>query len=270
MKLARSLTIWVLLLAALAPAGAAAAETRTFLNTDDLFPTGGALTVGPASKYPSTIAVSGVAGTVTKATVTVVGLASASGDDIDMAINGPNGQTVMLMSDACGLATGLSNDDYVFDDSAPVFLSDVGGCPNPFKTATVMPSNYGDPAEDDLSPNGGPAAPYLNKLSFLAGGSPNGAWNLFVRDDNQDFNGFDVKAWALTLEIEPPPPPPPTIVTVTVPGPPAPSASASPPAGRSTTQAKTGQRAAALAKCKTKKSPKARARCRAKAQKLPV
>ena len=51
----------LLILAALWPA-AARAETRTFVNFDELFPTGGALTLGPASKFPSTISVDGVIG----------------------------------------------------------------------------------------------------------------------------------------------------------------------------------------------------------------
>jgi hypothetical protein len=194
-----------LLAAALFPA-AARAETRTFLNSTDLFPTGGALTEGPANEYPSSIAVSGLSGTVTKVTVKVIGYASASPDDTDMAIVGPNGQAVMLMSDACGLnPITAANDDWTFGDSAPTFLSDNGPCGNN-QEASVKPSNYENPDNDALTTGGGPAGPYLNKLSFLAGGSPNGAWNLFVFDDNPGFHGFDTSAWALNLDIQPPPP----------------------------------------------------------------
>jgi len=51
----------LLLLAAPTPAGAAAAEIRTFLNTDREFPVGDANGLfGPANHYPSTIVVSGV------------------------------------------------------------------------------------------------------------------------------------------------------------------------------------------------------------------
>jgi hypothetical protein len=256
-----------LLLAALAPAGAAAAETRTFLNTDHEFPTGDANGLfGPASHYPSTIVVSGVAGTVTNVTATVVGLSSASGDDIDMALVGPNEEQVMLMSDACGVNPNtLSEKTWTFDDAAQEFLSDPGSCPAA-QVASFKPSNYENPELDSLSKEGGgPPPPYTNSMSDLAGGSPNGSWELFVLDDNKTgFVGFSFGAWALNLEIEPPPPPAPTVVTVTVPGPstgsPAPTAH----------PAKTGKRAAALAKCKMKKTAKKRAKCRAKAQKLPV
>ncbi len=65
---------------------------------------------------------------------------------------------------------------------------------------------------DDLSvAPGGPPPPYVNNLAVLAGGSPNGSWDLFVLDDNSACClGFSIDSgWALTLEVEPPPPEPP-------------------------------------------------------------
>jgi hypothetical protein len=230
-----------LLICAVFPA-AAGAETRTFVETPNLFPTGGALSEGPANEYPSSIAVSGVAGTVTKVTVTLIGYSSASPDDTDAVIVGPNGQKVMLVSDACGVNPNtLEDENWTFDDSAPTFISNGGPCAD-FQDESFKPTNYENPDDDDLTPSGGPAGPYLNSLSLLAGGSPNGAWNLFVFDDNPSFHGFDISAWALNLEIQPPPAAPQS----------------------------TGQQAAALAKCKGKKSKKARRKCRHKAQALPL
>ncbi len=224
---------------------AAGAETRTFVHTENLFPIDGALTEGPANEFPASINVSALSGTVTNVTVTLIGLTSASPDDIDAAIVGPNGQKVMLMSDACGINPNrLDDDNWTFDDSAATFLSDGGPCDS-FQDASFKPSNYEDPGLDDFTSAGGPAGPYLNSLALLAGGSPNGAWNLFVFDDNSSFHGFDLSAWALNLEIQPPP--------------------ATPAAPQAT-----GQRAAALAKCKAKKTKKARKKCRRKAQALPL
>ncbi len=229
---------------------AAGAESRSFVNVFNLFPTQGALTSGPANEFPSTIPVSGVPGTVTKVTVTLIGYTSSSPDDTDALIVGPNGQQVMLMSDACGAnPTTLEDDNWTFDDSASTFLSDNGPCGS-FRDESHKPSNYEDPSLDDFTSAGGPAGPYLNSLSLLAGGSPNGNWNLFVFDDNASFHGFDFSAWALNLQIQPPPA--------------APAAPAAPGS-----QA-TGKRAAALAKCKSKKSKKARRKCRHKAQSLPL
>jgi hypothetical protein len=251
----RYLTLFASLAVAVAllPA-AASAETRTFLNTTDLGPTGGALTEGPANEYPSSIVVSGVSGTVTKATVTVIRLGSASGDDIDMLMTGPNGRAVLLMSDVCGENPNtLTNEDWTFDDAAPTFLSDGGPCA-PNQTASFKPSNFGgDPLLDDMNvaplgaPNA-PAPPYLNKLSFLAGGSPNGSWNLFIRDDNAvGFNGFGLPAWALTLDVQPP----------ATPGtPPLTPATPVAPAKKKCKKKKNGKKAAAAKKCKKKPKKK--------------
>jgi len=193
-----------LLLVMLLPA-VAQGETVTFFKAENLFPLAGGGTEGPANHYPSTINVAGLSGTVTKATVTLIGFGSSSPDDTDMVIAGPNGQKVMLMSDACGLNPQTAErDNWTFDDSAQTFLSNNGPCSN-FQEASFKPSNYEDPALDNLGVAGGPAPPYVNALSSFAGASPNGAWNLFIFDDNAvGFVGFTISGWALTLEVEPP------------------------------------------------------------------
>jgi hypothetical protein len=171
-----------------------------------------------------------------------------------MAMRGPNGQTVMLMSDACGESPNdLAGEDWTFDDAAPTFLSDNGPCTHS-QTASFMPSNYLPPPGtevDDMNvaplgaPNA-PAPPYLNKLSFLAGGSPNGSWALFVRDDNATgFVGFSIPAWTLTLEVQPP--------ATQSNNPPAPSPST--PAKKKKCKKKKGK-AAVAKKCKKKKKKK--------------
>ena len=195
-----------LCLALLVPA-AASGETRTFVNTQFLFPSAGAGASGPANHYPSTINVANVPGTVTKATVTLIGYGSSSPDDTDAVLAGPNGQSVMLMSDSCGLNPNTLDDvNVTFDDAAPTFLSNPGPCPNG-GDVIFKPSNYEDPALDDQSAAGGPVPPYLNALSVFNGASPDGAWKLFVLDDDAFFVGFRISGWALTLEVEPPGPP---------------------------------------------------------------
>ncbi|OJU85252.1 MAG: hypothetical protein BGO11_18520 [Solirubrobacterales bacterium 70-9] len=276
MKLLRSTgLVWLLLLALPGLTVAAAAETRTFLNLDHEFPTGDANGLfGPATHYPSTITVAGVPGTVTKVTATVIDLGSSSPDDIDMALVGPDGAQVMLMSDACGVSPSRFEEvTLTFDDAAPSFLSDNGPCASG-QVSTFKPSNYENPELDDFSKEGGgPPPPYTNALSALAGGSPDGDWKLYVLDDNAAAIGFTFVGWALNLEVEPPPAPAPTIETVTVPGPsttvPTPSPSPSKPVPRAA-PAKTGKRAAALAKCKAKKTKGQRAKCRQKARQLPL
>jgi subtilisin-like proprotein convertase family protein len=239
-------------LAALWPA-AAGAETRTFVNAEGFGPTDNGGTIGPANTYPGTVSVSGVAGTVTKVTLTTIEF--NANEDLDMALVGPNGARVMLMSDAC--SAGASRQTWTFDDAAPVFVSS-GSCPFG-QTISVRPTSYGDPDDDDLSVKGGPTGPFGNSLAAFNGISPNGDWKLFLIDDTDGSVGFFLAAFALHLEVQPPPPPsppPPRIVTVQVP------VQAQPQA--------TGKRAKALAKCKNKPTQEARKRCRNNARKLPV
>lgn len=264
MRLRRSLALWALLLAGLAPAGAAAAETRTFLNTEGFGPSEGAGTKGPATHYPGTVDVEGISGTVTGVTLTTIELSANA--DLDMALVGPNGAQVMLMSDACAAAS-VQRAVWTFEDEAPVFVPGLS-CPSG-PNASVRPTNY-EPESDDLSVDGGPTGPFTNSLSTAFDGiSPDGEWKLFMLDDSAGVVGFEMRAFALDLEIEPAPPTVQTVIqTVTVPGPPVASSPLPPPVA--TTPAKTGKRAAALARCKAKKSKEQRARCRAKAQKLPL
>jgi hypothetical protein len=252
----------LLALAVLWPASVGA-ETHTFVNYDANSPKDGAATEGPSLKFPSTIAVGGVAGTVTEVKVTTAPLRSTSPDDLDMALTGPNGQSVMLMSDSCGeFPNVLENDYFTFEDGAPGFLSNNGPCPS-HQRAAFRPSNYlgSAPEPEDFSGLGGPES-FVNNLGALAGGSPNGDWRLWLFDDNAfGYSGFGLGAWVLTLEVTPPPPlppPAPTIVTVQVPV----QAQVQPQA--------TGKRAKALAKCKSKPTQEAKKRCRSNARKLPV
>ena len=234
-------------LAALWPA-MAHGQSHTFLNTQGFGPGEDGGTKGPASNYPGTVSVSGLGGTVTKVTLTVIELTGSS--DLDMALVGPNGAAVMLMSDACSSAA--SKEIWTFDDAASVFVSS-GSCPFG-QRSSVRPTNYGDPEDDDLSVNGGPAGPFTNSLAVFNGIPPDGDWKLFMLDDTEGSVGFQMPAFALQLEVTPPPLPPPTIVTVQVPAPAGP----------------TGKRAKALAKCKKKPTAAAKKRCRANAKKLPV
>ena len=59
--------------------------------------------------------------------MTVIDLDSSSPDDIDMVITGPNGQKVMLMSDACGEnPNNLEDEDWTFEDAAPTSFPTTG------------------------------------------------------------------------------------------------------------------------------------------------
>jgi subtilisin-like proprotein convertase family protein len=259
----RLLVPLVISLLALAMAPLARADTHTFLDTDVIYPAEPIGIFGPANHFPATIEVEGVPGPVTNATVTLIQLGSGSGDDIDMALESPDGTQVMLMSDACGVDENLEDEVWTFDDAAPTFLSDNGPCTSG-EHKSYKPTNY-EPESDDFGPDG-PEGPFLNHLSAFDGSGAEGEWNLYVNDDNDEFFGYEFDGWALTLETEPPAPPAPEVITkivpqttvVTVPAPAAPSAT------------NTGKRAAALAKCKKKHDAKAKRSCVTKAKKLPA
>jgi hypothetical protein len=248
--------------AARAPAGAAAAETRTFLNTEGFGPSEAGGTIGPATHYPGTVEVAGVPGTVTGVTLTAIEL--NAGGELDMALVGPNGAQVMLMSDACR-TTSAQREIWTFADDAPIFVPQLSCTFG--QTISVRPTNY-EPESDNFGPKG-PPGPFTNSLAAFDGISPNGAWQLFMIDDSAGVVGCEMRAFALHLEIEPPPPTPPPapiVQTVLVPGP----ATAPAPTAAPKRAKKTGKRAAALAKCKLKKTKAKRVSCRAKARKLPL
>ncbi len=251
------------------PATTSAATVHSFANAQDLFPSGDANgTVGPANHYPSSIAVTDLEGTVTGVSAELIDLSSAKAEDIDLALEGPDGAVTMLMSDACG-DHPLSNLDWKFEDAAPTFLSQLscGTASHDFK-----PTNYFEEGKgDDLSADDGPEGPYLNSLAALTGGTPAGTWNLYVLDDSAGNIGFEIGGWELVLEVEPPSlPAPPAPPVAPVPAPPvAPVAAAAVPIAPVAIAAKTGERAKALARCTKKKSKVARRNCRRAAKKLP-
>jgi hypothetical protein len=216
------------------------AETATYVNATEITIPG--TYVGPAtSAYPSSVSVSGLSGTVAKASVLLIDVSAGGNiDALDLALVGPTGERILLWSDACG-TTGFSDREFGFDDSAQTFLSNGGPC----AAGTYMASNYFDLPDDNLSAGGGPSPPYDNALSFFNGTSPNGTWSLYAYSDTSaDF--IHIGAWALTLDIQPEPA----------------------PAGAAVPQ-QTGQRAAALKKCK-KRHGKARKKCKKKARQLPI
>jgi uncharacterized repeat protein (TIGR01451 family) len=147
--------------------------------------------LGVASPYPSSIAVTGLVGTVSKAVVTLTNLAHASPDDVDILLVSPTGQKMILMSDAGGTIQ-ITNTTLVFDDAAAAALPDAG----PIVSGTFKPSNY---QIGDAFPLPAPPAPYEAALSVFNGRNPNGNWSLYVVDDTSLDAGHIANGWRLTL-----------------------------------------------------------------------
>ncbi|MBI5387363.1 MAG: trypsin-like serine protease [Verrucomicrobia bacterium] len=151
----------------------------------------------PASPYPSVLNVSGVNGTVSKLTVTLSGLTHPYVPDIDMVLVGPNGQNVMLMSDAGGF-TSANNVNATFDDAAAVAVPFGSRITN----GVYRPANY--EVTDDPFPAPGPANPppaYGSALSLFNGTDPNGDWKLFIVDDTGQDAGSIVSGWSLNISV---------------------------------------------------------------------
>lgn len=140
-----------------------------------------------ASPYPSTINVAGLAGTVTKVTVTLVGLSHEYPEDIDMILASPDGRRVALMG-AVGGDAGVSGLTVTFDDAA---TDPVG---TPMTSGTFLPSGA-----ISTMPSPAPAAPYAGSLAEFNGIDPNGTWSLYVYDAAAGDSGSIASGWRIAV-----------------------------------------------------------------------
>ena len=146
-----------------------------------------------ASPYPSEISVSGLPGSITKATVAIQNFSHIEPDDVDIMLVGPDGRRIVLMSDAGGQnevgALSLN-----FDDLAPGPVPDEGTITN----AVYRPTDY-EPGDVFPAPApGGP--PTGNTLGAFYGGAPNGIWRLYVVGDGGATFGSLGGNWSMTLQ----------------------------------------------------------------------
>ena len=149
--------------------------------------------------YPSEILVHGVTGRVLKVTVTLCGLNHPYPSELNVLLQGPTGQSVMLMSDIAEEGAA-SNTSLTFDDEASVFLS--GLYDHVIGSGAVKPTNFGG---NDPLPPPAPAPPWGATLSAFSGADPNGAWRLFVSNPFTDNEEGDIACgWHLTILIADP------------------------------------------------------------------
>jgi subtilisin-like proprotein convertase family protein len=149
-------------------------------------------TSGAASPYPSTISVSGVTGTVSKVTVTLLNISHSFPDDVDVLLVGPGGQKTLLMSDAGG-GNALSGVTLTFDDAAESLLPDSTA----ISPGTYRPTDF-DTTTDSF-PAPAPAGPHGASLAAFNGLNPNGTWSLYVFDDATQDTGSIAGGWRLTI-----------------------------------------------------------------------
>ncbi|MBN2577727.1 MAG: choice-of-anchor D domain-containing protein [Pirellulales bacterium] len=162
-------------------------STGTFSNPNSIvIPSGGS-----ASPYPSTIAVSGMTGTIMDVDVSLYGVEHTWPDDVDVLLVGPAGQTLILMSDA-GSGYEILDVDLTFDDAAS------GSLPydSIITSGVYQPTDY---ETGDSFPSPAPSDPYGAVLSTFNGSDPNGTWCLYVYDDFAGDSGMIAEGWSLTI-----------------------------------------------------------------------
>ncbi|MBL0147010.1 MAG: T9SS type A sorting domain-containing protein [Chitinophagaceae bacterium] len=149
---------------------------------------------GNGTPYPSVISVANYATTgVSVQSVKLNGVTHTWGDDIDILLQSPTGQNVVLMSDVGG-TVAVPNATYTFSDAGPAMNATAA---NP--SGTYKPTNNG---ATDNWPAPGPgsitqATPTL--ASFGNTANVNGDWKLFVVDDVAGDQGSITGGWSINL-----------------------------------------------------------------------
>jgi subtilisin-like proprotein convertase family protein len=150
----------------------------------------------PATPFPSTITLSpggSVRQWVGKLRVTLKGLSHSFPADLDVMLVGPDGQSVLVMSDAGGGSPGVTGVNVTFDDDAPEYLSQVA---NP-ASGIYRPTNYDDGLADAFPMV--PAPSRSAALSAFNGSQPAGTWSLYVMDDQGADVGTIASGWSIEL-----------------------------------------------------------------------
>ncbi len=157
---------------------AQAPATPAFSSAVPVLISSGPLTgtvAGPASPYPSNLSVSGLP--ASGATVTSVSLTNVShtwASDLDILLQSPTGQNVILFSDFGG-SNNFVNSNLTFSDAGAVMTST-----NPMPSGTFRCVNTAGP--DNFVAPGPGSITNINPTLAAFTGDFNGVWKLFVVD----------------------------------------------------------------------------------------
>lgn len=169
------------------------------------FANNGGITVSNAtqvgSPYPSNIIVSGLAGTISKVTLTMTIGSALTPDHNDFLLVGPGGQKFHFMGDAGG-TIDIINQTITLDDAAATALPDATA----ITTGTYRPASYG--ADADSFPAPAPVGPYnpaapdgAGTFALYNGISPNGTWQLYAVEDAGDAADTIITNWSLNFTL---------------------------------------------------------------------
>ena len=169
-----------------------------------------------ANPYPSEINVQGLSGTISDVNLKLNGYSHGFPDDVAVQVVGPDGTSVLLMSDVGGAApfgnTAVNNINLTLDDEAANSLYDNGylttGTYKPTEGTTPVCNIWLDYRCQDWVdyhvPNiWPPDAPDLpasaRQLSGFDGKDANGTWKLYVIDDTPLEAGTFAGGWSLEI-----------------------------------------------------------------------
>jgi subtilisin-like proprotein convertase family protein len=139
-------------------------------------------TSGVADHYPLTTTIAAPAdGVVADVAVTLQDTAADHASDLNLLLEGPQGQNVMLMAGACA-GSKLDTPSLRVTQDAFAPLPETGGC-----GAVASPANYR--ANADMPPPA-PRGFYGASLGTFSGTPPNGDWKLYAYDSGDGGNGY--------------------------------------------------------------------------------
>lgn len=169
-------------------------KPRVFQNTAAMTIADATTSSGAFLPYPSTILVAGLSAPLGRVSVTLHQFWHTYPEDLDLLLVGPQGQAVMLLSDA--------GSSFPMSDTSPVTLTfdDTAARLAPETTAltggSYRPTDY-QPGDEFHPP--APAGPFAAALSAFNGTDPNGVWQLFVLDDTASDGGGILGGWSLEI-----------------------------------------------------------------------
>jgi hypothetical protein len=151
---------------------------------------------GAATPYPSAILIDGYSSLLTDVNIHLLGLSHTWPDDIDILLVGPQGQNLIIMSDAGG-SLDVVDINLTFDDAAADLLPDSAQ----IVSGSYRPTNYG---AGDNFPAPAPAPTAATTLATFNNTDPNGTWFLYVVDDTGSDSGQIARGWCLEIQVETP------------------------------------------------------------------
>ena len=157
--------------------------------------------VGPATNYPATITVAGVAGTITNLTVTLHDMSHTYPGDVDMLLVGPTGQGVVLFSMVAVGLFPMSDVTFSLSDDAYYPLPGSSALPAGTYKPTDNASNHTNAPH--IFPAPAPPAPFATTLGAFNGSSPNGTWSLYVLATQYPGSGEITGGWSMAITTVP-------------------------------------------------------------------